>query len=168
MKHRALAFGAWALPLMLLSAAGAQAPAANPPRATFQGSWSAVGRRHTLPTEGRRAAAVVQLSGAVVLTDPAGGFQGEAIAFDDGDQLSAGRAVWTDAKGDRVFSALRGDALQSGRHIVGTITGGTGRYAGVTGDYTLTWQYLVAGDDEVIQGRAVDLRGRFQTERSPR
>jgi hypothetical protein len=129
MKRPALVLGTWALLAILLSAACARAPDAGFPLSTFQGSWSAVGRRHTLPTEGARPAAVVQLSGAVVLTDPAAGFQGEALAFDDGGSLSAGRAVWTDAKGDRVFSAFRGDSLQSGRQIIGIITGGTGRYA---------------------------------------
>jgi hypothetical protein len=168
MKQPALVLATWALPLALLSAACAPAPGADVPRSTFQGSWSASGRRHTLPTEGSRPAAVVQLSGAVVLTDPAGGFQGEALAFDDGASLSAGRAVWTDARGDRVFSTVRGDSLQSGRRIIGIITGGTGRYAGVTGDYTLTWQYVVSGEDDVVQGRAVDLRGRFRPGEGPR
>jgi hypothetical protein len=138
---------------------------------TFEGSWSAVGHRQTVPTEQGRAAAVVQLSGAVVLTDPAGpsaGFLGEAIAFDDGGNLSTGRAVWTDARGDRLFSTLRGDPLHTGRRIVGTITGGTGRYAGFTGDYALTWQYIVSADDNVVQGRTVDLRGRFHAGESRR
>ena len=118
--------GGLMLPLAVLAAAlvsaSGSAQSAPEPWRLFQGSWSAVGSRHTLPTEGGRTAAVVQLSGAVVLTDPAGagaGFQGEAIGFDDGGSLSAGRAVWTDARGDRVFSALRGDSLQTGRRILG-------------------------------------------------
>jgi hypothetical protein len=165
MTHRTVAAAAWALPL-LLSVACARPPADIP--STFQGSWSASGRRHTLPTEGSRSAALVQLSGAVVLNAPAAGFQGEAIAFDDCDSVSAGRAVWTDAHGDRLFSAFTSDSLQSGKHIVATITGGTGRYAGVTGDYTLTWQYLIAGEDEAVQGRTVDLQGRFSFGTGPR
>jgi hypothetical protein len=139
---------------------------------TFQGSWSAVGRRDTLPTESGRTAAIVALSGAVTLTEPSGtraGFQGQAIAFDDGGSLSTGRAIWIDSRGDRIFSTLRGESLQSGRRIAGTITGGTGRYAGLTGEYALTWQYVVdAADDDVVQGRTVDLTGRFRSgERRP-
>lgn len=169
MKRRAaLIPGVWVPLLALMSATLIASPRAVQPQPdgwrAFQGSWSAVGRRQTLPTEGGRAAAIVQLSGAVVLTDPKGsttGFQGEVIGFDDGGSLSAGRAVWTDARGNRVFSTLRGDSLQTGRHITGTITGGTGRYAGVTGEYALTWQYVVSAEDNVVQGRTVDLRGRF-------
>jgi hypothetical protein len=76
--------------------------------------------------------------------------------------LSVGRAVWTDGRGDRIFSELKGEPLQTGRRISGTITGGTGRYAGVTGDYELTWQYVISTEGEIVQGRATDLRGRFR------
>jgi len=168
MRRAALRVGVRMLPLAVLAAATlVSAPRAEEPEGwrSFQGSWSAVGSRRTLPTEAGRTAAVVQLSGAVVLTQPMGasaGFQAEAIGFDDGGRLSAGRAVWTDARGDRVFSALSGDSLQAGRRIVARITGGTGRYTGVTGEYTLTWQYLVSAEDSVVQGRTVDLSGRFR------
>ena len=133
---------------------------------SFEGSWSAVGRRRTLPTDGTRPAAVVELSGAVVLTSGAGlsrGFRGEAIGFDDGRSVSAGSAVWTDAQGNRVFSVLRGTMLQTGRQISGTITGGTGPYTGIAGEYSMTWQYVAQGEDDVVQGRAADLKGSFQT-----
>ena len=131
---------------------------------TFSGSWSARGQRQAIPTEGGRSAAIVRLSGAVVLakTDLDGGLLGEAIAFDDGNTLSVGRAVWTDARGDRVFSELKGEPVATGRRIVGTITGGTGRYAGAIGDYALTWQYVAQDADDVVQGRSVDLRGRLR------
>ena len=95
-------------------------------------------------------------------TDLDGGLLAEAIAFDDGQRLSVGRAVWTDTRGDRVFSELKGEPVATGRRVVGTITGGTGRYAGVTGDYALTWQYVAQDADDVVQGRSVDLRGRLR------
>jgi hypothetical protein len=144
--------------------AGQEASAAEGWR-TFSGSWSARGQRQVIPTEGSHSAAIVHLSGAVVLakTDLSGGLLGEAIAFDDGQRLSVGRAVWTDARGDRVFSELRGEPVATGRRIVGTITGGTGRYAGATGDYALTWQYVAQDADDVVQGRSVDLRGRLRS-----
>jgi hypothetical protein len=135
---------------------------------TFAGSWSATGRRQTLPTESERPAAIIQLSGSVVLTSEtaSGGlpsaFHAEVIGFTDGDQLGAGRAVWTDARGDRVFSTLKGERLGTGHRITGTITGGTGRYAGVAGDWELTWQFVVATGEGEVQGRAADLKGRFR------
>ena len=127
----------------------------------FEGTWSASGQRQTVPTESGQLAAITRVSGAVVLSNGSG-FAAEAIAFDDGANASTGRAVWTDRKGDRLFSTLRGGPLQAKRRITGAITGGTGRWAGVTGDYELTWQYVVSADRGEIQGRSVDLRGRLR------
>jgi hypothetical protein len=133
----------------------------------FSGTWSAAGRRQVVEVEGGGVAVVVEISGAVVLTSGEGlsrGFRGEAIGFDDGQGLSVGRSVWTDENGDRLFSRFRGESLQTGRRIAGTITGGTGRYAGAAGEYAFTWQYVVAAPegDGVIQGRAVSLEGRLR------
>ena len=145
--------------------APAQAPPESDGWVTFEGSWSATGQMQTLPTEGTRPASIMRLSGSVVLTGAAGmsrGFQGEAIGFDDGGSVRAGRSVWTDDHGDQIFAELRGEELQTGRHLVGTITGGTGRYAGVTGHYECTWQYVVHTDDGTIQSRAIGLNGRIR------
>jgi hypothetical protein len=146
--------------------------AQEPPTAwrAFDGNWSASGSRQTLPTESGRVAAVAHLSGAVVLSNGTGiaaGFSGEAIGFDDGTSVTTGRAVWTDSAGDRIFSALRGGPLQTGRQISATITGGTGRWARVTGDYELTWQYVVSAEGGELQGRSVDLRGRIRWAEGP-
>jgi hypothetical protein len=140
----------------------AQQPASAAMQA-FDGTLSASGERQTLATERNGVAAIVQLSGAVVLAHDAGlgsGFSAEAIGFDDGRSSVAGRAVWTNARGDRLFSVLTGESIGTGRRIVGTFTGGTGRYSGITGEYTLTWQYVV-DTDGTTHGRAVDLKGRF-------
>jgi hypothetical protein len=153
------------------SAATAQERPAEAWRA-FEGTWSASGRRESVPVENGAAAAVVEVSGAVVLTSGEGlgrGFRGQAIGFDDGQGLSLGRCVWTDEKGDRLFSRLRGESVESGRRFTGTITGGTGRYAGLEGDYSFTWQYVLPADETgAIQGRAVGLSGRLRRASSAR
>ena len=160
-----------ALSMMPAVAGVARAPAQQPAAAdewrTFSGTWSARGDRRTLPAEDGRDASIVHLSGSVVLTGDAGwrGFLGEAIGYYDGRAVSVGRAVWTDERGDRVFSELKGESLATGRRVVGSITGGTGRYAGIVGDYEFVWQY-VAEDGLDVQGRAIDLKGKFR--RDPR
>ena len=129
------------------------------------GTWSTSGRRQALAVEGGAEAAVVEVSGAVTLSTGAGlsrGFRGQAIGFDDGEGLSVGRCVWTDEQGDQIFSRLRGESMQAGRRVVGTVTGGTGRYQGLEGDYSFTWQYVVPAEDGLIQGRAVRLEGRYR------
>jgi len=115
-------------------AAVQQAPAPDAWR-NFEGSLSASGQRQTLPTESGRPAATVQLSGPVAITAGEGlsrAFRSEAIGFDDGAGLTVLRGVWTDDRGDRIFTRLNGETVASGRRIAATITGGTGRYAGIT------------------------------------
>jgi hypothetical protein len=129
----------------------------------FEGTWTASGRRQSIPLESGRSAAIVEISGAVVLTLGDGlsrGFHGEAIGFDDGEGLVVGRSVWTDENGDQLFSRLQGEPLEKGRRFTGTIMGGTGRYEGYSGEYSFTWQYLLSSEDGMLQGRAVGLSGR--------
>ena len=134
----------------------------------FAGTWSASGQRQMLKTDVGYSAVTLQMSGAVMLTTSAGlsrGFRGEVIGFDDGAGVISGRAVWTDDRNDRIFSGIYGDALtSSGRLVRGTITGGTGRYAGVAGEYEFRWQNLLTTEDNIVHGRAVDLHGRVRTQ----
>ena len=56
------------------------------------------------------------------------------VSLDDGAQTARGRCAWTANDGDRVFA----EWTCEGRHMIGckgdfTLTGGTGRFEGVTG-----------------------------------
>ena len=134
---------------------------------TFEGTWTVTGQQTLMPTE-RDLASVSQLSGSVALGAVDGltrAFRGQVITFDDGSGTVTGRAVWTDHNNDRVFSTLKGDMRDAKRRVTGTITGGTGAYVGITGDYSFEWQYVFTGEGSAVQGRAVNLRGRFQNGR---
>ena len=140
----------------------AQTPAGNEWR-EFEGTWTAAGTRRTLNLGPDDRAAVFELTGSMLLTGaqrPAVGFRAQAIGFSDSRAGMQGRCVWTDERGEMVYSELRGAAVGSGNHIVGTFVGGTGRYAGVTGEYTFQWQYIVDVEDGAVSGRVVDLKGR--------
>jgi hypothetical protein len=130
---------------------------------TFEGTWTAAGTRRTLRLGPEDRAAIFELTGSVLLTGaerPAVGFRAQAIGFSDSRTGMQGRCVWTDERGDMVYSELKGQAVGSGNHIEGRFIGGTGRYAGVTGDYTFQWQYVVDAEDGAVSGRVVDLKGR--------
>ena len=129
----------------------------------FEGSWTAAGTRDTLPFGPDRRTAIFHLTGSLLLTGsarPALGFKAEAIGLSDTQAGMEGRCVWTDERGDRVFSELKGQFVGDGNRIVGTFVGGTGRYAGVTGEYAFQWQYVVDYGDGYVSGRVVGLKGR--------
>ena len=93
---------------------------------------------------------------------PGVGFRSELIALNDSAAGLQGRSVWTDERGDQVFSELKGEGTAAKNHITGALLGGTGRYAGVTGSYEFSWLYVIEAEDGSIQGRAVGLKGRFR------
>ena len=145
---------------------GSTAPAIAPGEwREFEGSWNAVGSRHVIPLGGERKGAVIELRGTMLLAGaqrPGVGFRSDVIALADSATGLVGRSVWTDEHGDQVFSEITGEGTAARNRITGKIVGGTGRYAGVTGDYEFAWQYVIEADEGAIEGRAVGLKGRVR------
>jgi hypothetical protein len=130
---------------------------------TFEGTWSASGTRQTLNLDTNHRASIFDLTGSLLLIGDRGlgvGFQAQAIGFTDSLTGMQGRCVWTDEHGDKVYSELKGEFVATGNHIVGTFLGGTGRYAGLTGEYSFQWRFIIESEDGTVSGRAVDLKGR--------
>ena len=164
-----------ARPLVVAVALAATAcgPAKEPPQSVaafdewreFGGSWSAAGTRHTIPLGADRRSSIIDIRGTMLLAGaerPGVGFHSEAIALVDSETGLTGRSVWTDERGDQVFSDLKGEGTAARNRITGTILGGTGRYVGATGSYEFSWQFVTEAEDGSIQGRAVDLKGRVR------
>jgi hypothetical protein len=131
----------------------------------FVGTWNASGTRRGIRLGGARSSSIFDLKGSMILagaTRPGVGFLCETIAFVDSASGLVGRSVWTDEYGDQVFSELTGEGTAASNRLEGTIVGGTGRYTGATGTYEFSWQYVIEGEDGVIQGRSVNFRGRVQ------
>jgi hypothetical protein len=131
----------------------------------FEGSWNAAGTRRMIPLGAERKGSIVDLRGTMLLAGkgrPGVGFRSEVIALVDSETGLLGRSVWTDERGEQVFSELKGEGTKAQNRIAGTILGGTGRYAGVTGTYEFSWQFVIEAEDGSIQGRAVGLKGRFR------
>lgn len=130
---------------------------------TFEGTWNAAGTRRIIPLGGERNGSIVDLQGTMLLAGagrPGVGFRSEVIALVDTQTGLVGRGVWTDEHGDQVFSELKGEGTAAQNRIEGTLLGGTGRYAGATGSYEFSWQFVIESEDGSIQGRAVGLKGR--------
>lgn len=165
----------WVRPAMiaLVLLTAACSPLAEPPKpqaATgewreFEGSWNAVGSRRSITLGAGRRGSIIDLRGTMLLGGtgrPGTGFRSEVIALVDTASGLQGRSIWTDERGDQVFGELKGEGTAAKNHITGTLLGGTGRYAGVTGFYEFSWRYVIEAEDGSIQGRAVGLKGRFR------
>jgi len=129
----------------------------------FEGTWTAVGSRTIMPLGGVRQANVSTFRGSLVLAGPsrpAAGFRSEAIVFNDTATGMIGRAVWTNENGEEAYSELRGEGTAVSNKITGTFVGGTGRYAGITGDYEFSWRFLIENEDGNLQGQSLGLKGR--------
>jgi len=131
----------------------------------FDGSWNAAGSRRIISLGADRRSSIINLTGSMLLAGPGRpgtGFRSEVIALNDSTTGLLGRSVWTDEHGDQVFSELTGEGTATRNHITGTILGGTGRYAGVTGSYEFSWRFVIEAEDGSIQGSAVGLKGRVR------
>ena len=129
----------------------------------FEGSWNAAGSRRIISLGAERRASILDLSGTMLLAGPKRpgvGFRSEVVALVDSDTGLVGRSVWTDERGDQVFSELQGEGTAERNLITGKFLGGTGRYAGATGAYEFSWEWVMEAEDGAIQGRAIELKGR--------
>jgi hypothetical protein len=157
---------------LALVACGPSAEPQNPAAAAgewreFEGTWNAAGTRRTIiPLGAERKGSILDLRGTMLLTGqgrPGVGFLAEVIALVDSETGLVGRGVWTDERGNQVFSELKGEGTEAANRIVGSILGGTGRYAGAIGSYEFSWQSVMVAENGSIQGRAVDLKGRVRS-----
>ena len=134
----------------------------------FEGSWNAAGSRQTITLGADRKGSIIDLRGSMLLAGaerPGVGFNSEVIALVDSETGVVGRGVWTNEHGDQVFSELKGEGTKEKNHIMGTILGGTGRYANAVGTYEFSWQFVIESEDGSIQGRAIGLKGRVRQDR---
>ena len=165
------------LPLALLAfavlacggpAKGPEAARTNGEWQSFEGTMNATGQRQAIRLGPDRFGAIFSLSGTMLLVGErrlGQGFQYKILGFTDNAKGLGGWCTWTDTRGDQVFSEIKGDPMGIRRRISGTILGGTGRYAGITGEYEFTWQLVIgdeSADDGSFQGRSDDIRGRFR------
>jgi hypothetical protein len=154
----------------IVATACGPAPESRPPQSAtgegleFTGSWNGVGTRRTIPLGTDRRGSILDLSGSMLLAGPnrpGVGFRAEIIALVDSANGLLGRSVWTDERGEQVYSELQGQGTADRNRITGKIVGGSGRYSGATGSYEFSWKWVMELEDGTVQGRAMDLKGRI-------
>lgn len=129
---------------------------------TFTGKWSATGNHETMQLESGHEAVIFRLTGSLLLEGNQRlkkGFKADVIGFKDTLKGLQGRSVWTDERGDKVFSELHREPGVTSTLITGKFLGGTGRFTDITGEYTFNWKRFIYNDNGKVSGRVVDLKG---------
>lgn len=135
---------------------------AAPEQRNFTGTWAVSGARQTLDMGPGRRVEAFRLGGSLMLTGEQRlglGFRSDVIGLSDNQTGLQGRSVWTDERGDQIFSELGSATTGPGNTIQGRIVGGTGRFAGLSGEYSFKWHPLVVSEDGSVSGRVLDLKG---------
>jgi hypothetical protein len=168
-RTNCVCIGAVSCLLLLSGCARREKQAERPPVGNewreFQGTWTATGNRQSLGLGGERQASIARFEGSLVLAGtsrPDVGFRVEVITMNDTATGLIGRAVWTDERGDQLFSELKKEETSVENQITGTFVGGTGRYRGAIGTYTFSWRFVIENDDGTVQGQSQGLQGQVR------
>ena len=135
----------------------------------FKGSWIANGTRTPFPFGDGREVYTFRLAGHVSLETTLAkekDYWSECVGLADSATGVIGRCVWRDLAGPEIYITLQGDKLQQGGLISGTIVGGSGALAGISGDLTFNWASVVALADAdgtvTVTGQTKNLGGHFR------
>jgi hypothetical protein len=145
---------------------GAAAPAL-PKEGTFEGTWHASGTVQKVPMRGATVT-LARLDGQIELQSGDGlarQFEAVCNSVTDPKTGGAGRCVWTDASGDTIQFEVSGAPLGSAgtvREANGLVVGGTGRYAGIRGEFHVDWLFVEStADDSRFSGYITKLEGHW-------
>jgi hypothetical protein len=111
----------------------------------FSGTWVANGSKEVLAFGSERESALFKLSGDVNLTNKVGkesNYWSECIGLADSETGSDIRCVWRSLHGDEIYLIMKGQRMEKGSSITGTIVGGSGAAKGITGALRFTWSMM--------------------------
>jgi hypothetical protein len=153
--------------LLLATAPMTQSHAAE--SGEFKGTMIANGTRTSFPFGDGRQVFTFKLAGHVNLQTSlrkTKDYWSECIGLADSVSGIVGRCVWKDLVGPEIYITLQSDKLQQGSQVTGTIIGGTGPLAGISGDLTFNWSSVITltESDGVVSvtGQTKNLGGRYQ------
>jgi hypothetical protein len=135
------------LALAAIAGVDARAHAQAPPReGTFSARWVVTGTWRGLGLGEKREVIVADLGGRLDVL-PQGGalvdLASRCLVFWDSATGGTARCRWTHPSGDEIFSEVEGGLLAEGTPVSGRFVGGTGRYAGISGEFRFAgWSAL--------------------------
>ena len=88
-----------------------------------------------------------------------GAGQGLITRLADGSSVTMRVEAVEEGLRTKVFSELSGEGIGPGQLIEGKFVGGSGRYVGISGEYSFKWKRLGAIEGNELTGRVVGLSG---------
>ncbi|RNC68255.1 MAG: hypothetical protein ED859_10975 [Desulfuromonadales bacterium] len=135
----------------------------------FRGSWIANGTRTPFPFGAGRQVFTFRIVGHVSLQAPLGkkkDFWSDCIGLADTTTGMTGRCVWKDLGGPEIYLTIQSSQMEQGNQVVGTLVGGTGPFAGISGDVTFNWTSVTTQIDAdgvvTVNGQTKNIIGRYQ------
>lgn len=135
----------------------------------FKGDWIANGTRALFPLGSERQVYTFKIAGHVNLHNTTLGkkkdFWAECVGLSDSVTGVVGRCVWEDLAGHEVYLTLQSSQMQQGSQVAGTIVGGTGQFARISGELTFNWSSVIFQTDAEgianVSGQSKNLVGRY-------
>jgi hypothetical protein len=153
----------------LLLAASSPASSHAADSGEFKGSWIANGTRTPFPFANGRQVFTFKLAGHVNLKTSISkqkDYWAECVGLADSMTGLTGRCVWKDLAGPELYLTIQSTKLEQGSQVIGTIVGGTGHLAGISGDLSFNWSSVIALTDAngiiSVTGETRNLAGRYQ------
>jgi hypothetical protein len=135
----------------------------------FKGGWIANGTRTPFPFGDGRQVFTFRIAGHVNLQTALSkkkDYWSECVGLADSVTGIVGRCVWKDLAGPEIYITLQSDRLQQGSQVNGSIVGGTGPFAGISGDVSFNWSSVIFQTDAEgianVSGQSKNLSGRYR------
>jgi hypothetical protein len=116
----------------------------------FKGTMIANGTRTNFSFGDGRQVFTFKLAGHVSLQTAIGkkkDYWSECIGLADSTSGVVGRCVWKDLDGPEIYLTIQSDRLQQGSQVTGTIVGGSGKLAGISGELSFNWSSVITQTD---------------------
>jgi hypothetical protein len=135
----------------------------TPREGRFTARWVVTGEWRGLGLGAAREVLVADLTGRLdVLPGESGpivDLASRCLVLWDSSSGATGRCRWRHPSGDEIFGEVEGDLLAGGKAVTGRFVDGTGRYAGITGEFRFDkWDSFLL--DREDRSEEEDQRGR--------
>ena len=134
----------------------------------FKGNWIANGTRTPFPFGDDRQVFTFKISGHISLQSSLArkkDYWSECVGLVDSVTGLTGRCVWKDLAGPEIYITVQSDRLQQGSLVTGTIVGGSGKLAGISGDMSFNWSSVISQTEDgvaTVTGETRNLGGHFR------